>query len=144
MNSIYRNIALIILILLSSCVLPALMGTSLVELMEEDDFQEDDFLFIDSFLRMHCAVCETVSALVLGLSIFNLVVVYRGGRSGHARFNDRTLDAVNFSNGLFFQLKATLQRVVFIFFFGSLPLWSSAERPERCCFPILFSSTRRY
>lgn len=54
--------------------------------------------------------------LMLGLSIYHLFILYRGGRSKHSRFNDRTIDAnLVAREGIYFARRAALDRAVFNF-----------------------------
>jgi hypothetical protein len=94
-----RNIFLILILTLSVLFVPALLGTSIIDLQEEDDLtdtEDDDFSVLDfppTWIRI--PVHQMSVLLKLGMSIFALFVVYLGGRSKHRRFNDRTLDHVN-------------------------------------------------
>ena len=99
MNQTTRNIFLILLLILSVFLAPALMGGSIIDsFAEEDDLSDrDEFSLIGTFsvLWIRIPVHQMAVLFRLGISIFALCVVYLGGRSKHRRFNDRTIDAVN-------------------------------------------------
>jgi hypothetical protein len=98
-----------LLLLLSVIPSPALAGTGMFSLDEGDD------TFVDPVEWMRIPAGQMILGLLLGLSIFELVVVYRGGRSNHACFNDRALADDNSFKNLFFSLKAALSGAVFNF-----------------------------
>jgi hypothetical protein len=117
-----QSVLLIIILMLSVLIAPVFMGVSLMDLPEEDDltdtdFDEDDFsIVVDvplSWIRI--PVHQMAVLFRLGISIFNLFVVYLGGRSKHKRFNDRTIDPANALMAAF--LKTALVRAVFNFLF---------------------------
>jgi len=59
---------------------------------------------------------QMLTGLMMGMSVFALVVVYLGGRSNHRRFNDRTIDSINLLYlGVFFSVTALLRAVLFSF-----------------------------
>jgi hypothetical protein len=125
MNPNVRGIFLIIILILCAFLLPALMGASIIDLPEEDDFTDeegDDFSLINHFSPdwIRIPVHQLSTLLRLGISIFALFVVYLGGRSKHRRFNDRTLDDVNALISCSLKT-ALLVRAVFIFLFPILP-----------------------
>jgi hypothetical protein len=105
--------------MLSVLFVPALLGTSIIDLQEEDDLtdpEDDDFSIIDfppTWIRI--PVHQMSVQLKLGMSIFTLFVVYLGGRSKHRRFNDRTLDHVNALISYSFLKTALFIRAVFYF-----------------------------
>src|SRR5215216_4634546 len=97
MHQTVQRIILILLLILSAIILPVFMGVQMMELPEEDDLtdsdeKQDDVSLISnsplSWIRI--PVHQLVVLLRLGISIFALLVVYRGGRSKDNRFNDRT------------------------------------------------------
>jgi hypothetical protein len=122
MNQITRNIFLILLLLLSVFLAPALMGGDIIDNLAEEDERadRDDFSLISTFsvLWIRIPVHQMSVLFRLGMSIFTLFVVYLGGRSKHRRFNDRTIDAVNVLKADF--LKTAHIRAVFIFPFFDL------------------------
>ena len=94
------------------------MGASILDFSEEDNIAgEDDFLIFNSFWTtwMGMPVHQMSVLLGVGMSIFTLFVVYLGGRSKHRRFNDRTLDSINFIMADL--LKTARIRAVFNFLF---------------------------
>ena len=108
--------AFLIALILSVILLPVLMGASILNISEEDNFADlDDFLMINSFsvTWMSISLHQLPVLLGLGISIFALFVVYLGGRSKHRRFNDRTIDAANVLT--FKPLKTARIRAVFNF-----------------------------
>jgi hypothetical protein len=118
MNQLVRTIILILLVL-STFMLPTLIDAGMIDLPEEDDLREtdadgDNFSAISEFpiAWSRIPVHQMSILLRLGISIFALFVVYLGGRSKHKRFNDRTIDPAAV---LIVNLKTTLNRVVFIF-----------------------------
>jgi ABC-type multidrug transport system fused ATPase/permease subunit len=141
-----RNIFLILILMLSVLFVPALLGTSIIDLQEEDDLtdtEDDDFSLIDfppTWIRI--PVHQMSVLLRLGMSIFALFVVYLGGRSKHRRFNDRTLDHVNAL--ISYSLKTALFRAVFNFLFPILHLNYPNRYLVNRFSPILILNSRRY
>jgi hypothetical protein len=122
MNQTTRSIFLILLLITSVLLAPALMGGSIIDsLAEEDDLGDrDEFSLIGTFsiLWIRIPVHQVSVLFRLGISIFALFVVYLGGRSKHRRFNDRTIDAINAVNVLKADfLKTAHTRAVFNFLF---------------------------
>ena len=119
MNLKHLNVGFLIVLILSVILLPILMGASILEFSEEDNFaDQDDLLIINHFSVAWARIpVHQMSVLFrLGISIFALFVVYLGGRSKHRRFNDRTIDAVNVLNVESFAfLKTARIRAVFYF-----------------------------
>jgi hypothetical protein len=118
MNQLVRNIILILLVL-SAFMLPTLVDAGMIDLPEEDDFNDkdaerDDFAVISEFpiAWIRIPVHQMSVLFRLGISIFALFGVYVGGRSKRKLFNDRTIDPADV---LIANLKTTLFRVVFIF-----------------------------
>ena len=118
MNQLVRNIILILLVL-STFMLPTLIDAGMIDLPEEDDFADSDadgsdFSAISEFplAWTRIPVHQMSLLLKLGISIFALFGVYVGGRSKRNLFNDRTIDPAAV---LIVNLKTTLPRVVFIF-----------------------------
>jgi hypothetical protein len=147
MSHTVRNIILIIILMLSVVFVPALLGTSIIDLQEENDLtdtEDDDFSFIDfppTWIRI--PVHQMSVLLRLGISIFALFVVYLGGRSKHRRFNDRTLDHVNAL--ISYSLKTALFiRAVFNFLFPILHLNYPNRYLVNRFSPILILNSRRY
>jgi hypothetical protein len=102
MHQTVQRIILILLLILSAIILPVFMRVHMMELPEEDDLtdsdeKQDDLSLISnsplSWIRI--PVHQLMVLLRLGISIFALLVVYRGGRSKDKRFNDRTIDSLN-------------------------------------------------
>ena len=119
-----RNLLLILILMLSVLFVPALLGTSVMDLQEEDDLtdtEDDDFSVIDfppTWIRI--PVHQMSVLLRLGISIFALFVVYLGGRSKHRRFNDRTIDHVIALISHSSLKTALINRAVFHFLFPTL------------------------
>jgi len=122
MNQITRNLFLILLLIISVFLVPALMGGDIIDNLAEEDERADreDFSLIStvSVLWIRIPVHQMSVLFRLGMSIFTLFVVYLGGRSKHRRFNDRTIDAVNVLKAHI--LKTAHIRAVFIFPFFAL------------------------
>ena len=142
-----RNIFLILILMLSVLFVPALLGTSIIDLQEEDDLtdpEEDDFSVIDFPPTWSRIPIHQMSVLLkLGMSIFTLFVVYLGGRSKHRRFNDRTLDHVNAV--ISYSLKtALINRAVFYFLFPARPFSYSKKHSFDVFLPIFIPNSRRY
>ncbi len=148
MNQNVGNIFLILILMLSVLFMPAVMGTGIIDLPEEDDLtdpDEDDFSAISSLPTawIRIPVHQMAVLLRLGMSIFALFVVYLGGRSKHRRFNDRTLDHVNAL--ISYSLKTALFiRAVFYFLFPARPLNYSKKHSFNVFLPILIPNSRRY
>jgi hypothetical protein len=133
--------------MLSVLFVPAILGTSVIDLQEEDDLtdtEDDDFSALDfppSWIRI--PVHQMSVLLRLGMSIFALFVVYLGGRSKHRRFNDRTLDHVNALFSYSFLKTALLSRAVFHFLFSTLYLNYPNQYLVNRYSPILILNSRR-
>ena len=112
----------LIFLVLSVILLPTLGGAYVMDLVEDDDLADGDFLIIHDFTAAWNAVrFGPMSVLIrLELSIFILFVVYLGGRSKVRRFNDRTIDWVNLFTFIVDSLKTALTRTVFNFRFLSM------------------------
>jgi len=134
--------------MLSVLFMPAVMGTGIIHLPEEDDLtdaDEDDFSAISSLSLawIRIPIHQLSVLLRLGLSIFALFVVYLGGRSKHRRFNDRTLDHINAL--ISYPLKtALINRAVFYFLFPARLLNYSKKHSFNVFLPILIPNSRRY
>lgn len=147
MNQNVGNIFLIIILMLSVLFMPAVMGTGIIDLPEEDDLtdaDEDDFSAISNLpiAWIRIPVHQLSVLLRWGLSIFALFVVYLGGRSKHRRFNDRTLDHINVLMAEF--LKTALFRAVFNFLFPAPHLNRANKYFVNPYLPILIPNSRRY
>jgi hypothetical protein len=137
MNLKSLNIVFLIILVLSVILLPILIGASIINLPEEDNFADDDnFLLITTFpvAWIRIPVHQMSVLLRLGISIFALFVVYLGGRSKHRRFNDRTIDAINLLTATL--LKTALIRAVFNFLFIPHPSYANNSL-IRFSYPIL-------
>jgi len=112
MNLSNRSVVLIAILMLFIILLPAIAG--LANGAGGDDFPDEYYLqdggFMSAWVKMQNP--QLSSGLMLGMSVFVLIVVYQGGRSNHRRFNDRTIDSVNLL-GVFFFMTALL-RAVFV------------------------------
>ncbi len=143
-----RNIFFILILILSVLFVPALLGTSVIDVQEEDDLtdtEDDNFSVIDfppSWIRI--PIHQMSVLLRLGISIFALCVVYLGGRSKHRRFNDRTLDHVNALISYPFLKTALFIRAVFHFLFLTLHLSYPNRYLVNRYSPILIPNSRRY
>jgi len=117
MNISNRSAVLLAILMLFVFLLPAITGP--VSFIEDNEFPDaDDFETLsNSFIAFlaRITVQQMLSGLMLGISIFALCVVYRGGRSNHGRFNDRTIAGTNLFRGIF-SLTA-LNRAVFVFLY---------------------------
>jgi len=142
-----RNLLLILILMLSVLFVPALLGTSIIDLQEEDDLtdtEDDDSPFVGfppTWIRI--PVHQMSVLLKLGMSIFTLFVVYLGGRSKHRRFNDRTLDHVNALISYSFLKTALIIRAVFHFLFPTLHLNYPNQYLVNRYSPILILNSRR-
>ena len=139
-----RNLIILfimIILILSVLFLPALMGTGISDLPDEDDLASDDGLSIITNFSVAWIVMlayQTLVPLWLRISIFALFLVYVGGRSKQKRFNDRTIDHVNVLIAEL--LKTALIRAVFNFpFFINYP-----NNTLPIFLPILIPNLRRY
>ena len=122
MNPTSLKTVFLIFLVLSVILLPTLGGAYVVELVEDDDLADGDFLIIHDFAAAWTAVrLAPMSVLIrLELSIFVLFIVYLGGRSKVRRFNDRTIDGVTLFTFVVDSLKTALTRTVFNFRFLSM------------------------
>lgn len=103
-TSFHRIIILLAIFALLLTLLPVLPG-----FIADEDPEDDDFSILNSapFAWSRNCVQHSSILLTMGLSIFVLLVVYRGGRSKHRRFNDRTLDTDMLSKCVCISLKKT-------------------------------------
>jgi hypothetical protein len=121
MNRKSLNIIFLILLITSVVLLPVLMGASILDFSEEDNFaDQDDFSVVNAFPMSWIRIpVHQMSVLFrLGISIFALFGVYVGGRSKRHLFNDRTIDALSVLKADF--LKTARIRAVFNFLFLGL------------------------
>ena len=121
MNLKNLNIIFLILLITSVVLLPVLMGASILDFSEEDNFaDQDDFSVVNAFQMswIRIPVHQMAVLFRLGISIFALFGVYVGGRSKRHLFNDRTIDAVNVLKADF--PKTARIRAVFNFLFIGL------------------------
>ena len=97
-----RNAFLLCIMMLFIILLPVLTGIAGLT-MDNAALEDDDQSLVGSFMAIwtRMQVHQTLSGLILGMSIFALFVVYLGGRSNHRRFNDRTLDSIDLFGGIF-------------------------------------------
>ena len=111
-----RNVIFMAMVMLCIILLTVLTGIS-ISVQDDELPDDDDFLAAGSFTaaRFRIPVPQLAFVLMLGMSIFALMVVYLGGRSNHRRFNDRTIDSVKLLTVVF--LKTALLRAVFNFLF---------------------------
>ena len=116
MNLTNRGIALIAILMLFIILLPTAVG--LVNLAGGDDSPDDYYLQAGGFTVAWAKMQDhqMLTGLMMGMSVFALIVVYLGGRSKHRRFNDRTIDSINLLYlGVFFPVTALLRAVLFSF-----------------------------
>jgi hypothetical protein len=119
MNSANRSVALIAILMLFTILLPAVAG--LVNFTGGDDLPDDYYLPAGGFAAAWAKMrdYQILSGLMMGMSIFALVVVYLGGRSNHRRFNDRTIGAINLFKGVLFR-DGSMNQGRFLFAFDRL------------------------
>ena len=122
MNPSSLKTVFLIFLVLSVILLPTLGGAYVMDLAEDDDLADGDFLIMHDFAAAWNLVFRSQMSVLLRLelSIFILFVVYLGGRSKVRRFNDRTIDGVNFFTFVVDSLKTALTRTVFNFRFLSM------------------------
>lgn len=122
------NIACLIILIFSVILLPVLMGASIIDVPEEENFADDDDVSIIATFPVawiRIPLHQMLVLLRLGISIFALFIVYLGGRSKHRRFNDRTIDAFSLLTGELLSLKTALFRAVFNFRFIPHPPYAN-------------------
>jgi hypothetical protein len=144
MNLTSRIGTLLVIVMLFIILLSALTGTGIVDLMEDDEFPDDDLSVVITFPIAWTRIpVQQMSVLLrLGISIFALVVVYVGGRSKDKRFNDRTIELVNFLISVF--SRTALLRAVFNFLFFDLHRDHTNNTLINVFFPNMNSHSRRY
>jgi hypothetical protein len=144
MNLTSRIGILLSIVMLFIILLPALIGTDVVGLMEDDEFPDDDFSVVATFpiAWTRIPVYQMSVLLRLGISIFALVIVYLGGRSKDKRFNDRTIELVNFLISVF--SRTALLRAVFNFLFFDIHRDHANNALINVFLPNVNSHTRRY
>ena len=131
--------------MLMLCIILMTVLTGIIISEEDDQLPEDDFLAAASFAAawFRMPVHQLSFILMLGMSIFALIVVYLGGRSNHKRFNDRTIEPVKLLIVTF--LKTALNRAVFIFLFlGSHADHAKHKLIHIILFPTMIPLLRRY
>jgi len=139
-----RNVIFMAMVMLCIILMTVLTG---IIISEEDDQLpgEDDFLAAGSFAAawFRIPVHQLSFILMLGMSIFALIVVYLGGRSNHKRFNDRTIEPVKLLTVAF--LKTALLRAVFNFlFFDPYSDYKENILTNFILFPTMIPILRRY
>ena len=144
MNLTSRIGIFLVIVMLFIILLPALTGTGIIALIEDDEFPEDDFSVVITFpiAWTRIPVHQMSVLLRLGISIFALIVVYVGGRSKDKRFNDRTIELVNFLISVF--SRTALLRAVFNFLFFDLHRDHTNNALVNVFLPNMNSHTRRY
>jgi hypothetical protein len=139
-----RNVIFMAMVMLCIILLTVLTGIS-ISVQDDELPDDDDFLAAGSFARawFRIPVPQLSFILMLGMSIFALIVVYRGGRSNHQRFNDRTIEPVKLLTVVF--LKTALLRAVFNFLFFD-PYSDDKENilTNVILFPTMIPILRRY
>lgn len=148
MNWFNRIIFFFVILMLLLTLIPALTGTGMDGLIEDDDIpDDDDFSFINSvpIAWTRIPIHQLAVMLKMGMSIFVLFVVYLGGRSKARRFNDRTIDAVQSLTRVFYETAlSTCRRAVFHFPFSSSFLPPLNKNLIKVFLPIHNSYLRRY
>jgi hypothetical protein len=138
-----RNVIFMAMVMLCIILMTVLTGIIISE--EDDQLLDDDFLAAGSFAGawFRIPVPQLSFILMLGMSIFALIVVYRGGRSNHQRFNDRTIEPVKLLTVVF--LKTALNRAVFNFlFFDPYSDYKEKILTSVILFPTMIPILRRY
>ena len=139
-----RNVIFMAMVMLCIILLTVLTGSS-ISVQDDELPDDDDFLAAGGFTsaRFRIPVPQLAFVLMLGMSIFALMVVYLGGRSNHRRFNDRTIDSVKLLTVVF--LKTALYRAVFNFHFFD-PYSDDKENilTNVILFPTMIPILRRY
>jgi len=140
-----RNVIFMAMVMLCIILLTVLTGIS-ISVQDDELPDDDDFLAAGSFTAawFRIPVPQLAFVLMLGMSIFALMVVYLGGRSNHKRFNDRTIEPVKLLTVAFF-LKTALLRAVFNFlFFDPYPDYKENILTNVILFPTMIPILRRY
>jgi hypothetical protein len=143
MNLKSLNILFLITLILSVILLPMLLGASIIDFSEEDNFaDQDDLLIISHFAAtwIRIPVYQMSALLAFAISIFALFVVYAGGRSRHRRFNDRTIDFINVLTATL--LKTAPFRAVFNFLSIVLHPFNDNDRLIPVFHPIFIPNKR--
>ena len=116
MSTTNRNVIFMAMVMVCIILMTVLTGIMISE--EDDQLPGDDFLAAGNFAAawFRIPVPQLSFILMLGMSIYALIIVYLGGRSNHKRFNDRTLEPVKLLKVAYFKT-ALINRAVFIFLF---------------------------
>jgi len=95
-------------------LLPSVAG--FINFTGGDDLPDDYYLQAGGFTMAWAKMQghQMLLGLRIGMSVFALFGVYRGGRSDHRRFNDRTIASINLFRGIF--SVTALLRAVFVSF----------------------------
>jgi hypothetical protein len=131
------------LVMLFIILLTVLTSTG-ISVQDDELPNDDDFFAAGSFALawFKIPVPQLSFVLMLGMSIFALIVVYRGGRSNHNRFNDRTIEPVKLLTVLY--LKTALNGAVFNFlYFSPYPDHTKNKLTDLILFPSIFSILMR-
>jgi len=140
MNIVNRNaivITILFIVLFSTII-------GFVNFTENDNFPEYSYLKVHDFIAFWTGMSDhqTISGLMMGMSIYILFVVYQGSQLNHRRINGHGIDSVNLFWGVFSM--TALVRAVFAFFSQQ-----SVLRIKNKCLnnpptqPMIYS-TRRY
>ena len=139
-----RNVIFMAMVMLCIILLTVLTGIS-ISVQDDELPDDDDFLAAGSYTAawFRIPVPQLAFVLMLGMSIFSLMVVYLAGRSNHKRCNDRTIEPVKLLTVAF--LKTSLLRAVFNFlFFDPYPDYKENILTNVILFPTMIPILRRY
>jgi len=143
MNLTKRNIISMGMVML--CIILMTVLTGIIIFDEDNQLPGDGFLAAASFAGswFRIPVPQLSFILMLGMSVFALIVVCRDGRSNQKRSNDRTNEPVELLTVAF--LRTALVRAVFNFlFFDPYPDYEENILTNFILFPTLIPILRRY
>ena len=143
MNLTRRNIIFMTMVML--CIILMIVLTGILISEEDGQLPDDDFLAAARFARswFRIPVPQLSFILMLGMSVFALIVVCRDGRSNQKRSNDRTNEPVELLTVSF--LETALLRAVSNFLFFD-PYSDTKENllTDVILFPTMIPLLRRY
>jgi len=143
MSTTNRNVIFMAMVMLCIILMTVLTGIIIPE--ENDQLPGDDFLAAGNFAAawFSIPVPQLSFILMLGMSIFALIIVYLGGRSNHKRFNDRTIEPAKLLTVAFF--KTALLGAVFMFLFlVPRAVYTKHKSTYIILFPTMIPILRRY
>jgi len=140
MNLVNRNVVVITILLI--VLFSTIIG--IFNFTENDNFPDYSYLQAGDFIASWTGMSDhqTISGLMMGMSMYVLFVVYQGNRLSHRRINGWDIDSVNLFWGVFSM--TALVRAVFAFFSQQSVLRIKNKYLNNPPTQLMIYSTRRY